>query len=126
MSWKIIAEQKYNKGISGLENESQVFLDALDSFNQKINLQTPEKLKHSNLTPEGGAWLLHLKNEQDMFVELCSYEVNNSDVKYIWIEFLPEEKKVIAEINKTNGEVIKETVMGADEIIDYFPERSPV
>lgn len=57
MSWKSIAEKKYSKGIRNLAEESQHFLDLLNSFNSRMNLKTEGKPFYINsvgyIRPDG-------------------------------------------------------------------------
>ncbi len=45
--------------------------------------------------------MLELVSGDHVYIEKCSYAVNNPEVKYIWVDYLSE-KGVTIEINFTN------------------------
>ena len=121
MDWKINAIKKYKKGIKNLTIESNFFVELLNKFNKKNDLKRELELKHYDLMPEGGLWLLLLINNKEILVERCMYRVENKDIDYVWVDFNMKTKQVIVEVNKKDGTSTEYILIPSDEIINHIP-----
>lgn len=121
MQWKLQAENKFDKGINYMTNESELFIRLLEEFNKKNNLLTFEPLSHGYLLPEGATWLVKLKNGEDVLIEKCSYRVINEEIDYMWVDFDVKQNQVIVEINYKNQKAEKQVLLYSNDIIEHYP-----
>lgn len=121
MNWKNQAKEKFNKGINSMSNESDAFIRLLIKFNKENNLMTTESLTHSYLLPEGAMWLMQLKDDSDILVEKCSYQVINSEIDYVWIDYDEQKNEIIVEINNKDKTAKQFILLSSDEIVNHHP-----
>ena len=93
----------------------------LIEFNKKYFLVPKGDFDYYSLLPEGGKWLLLLKDNIEILVIMCSYGVENKDIDYIWIEFDMKKEQLIAEVNKKDGTSTEYVLIPSDEIINHIP-----
>ena len=102
-------------------NESDAFVRVLTKFNNENNLITMEPLTHGYLLPEGGMWLMQLKDGSNVLVEKCSYQVSNPDIDYVWVDYDKQKNEVVVEVNNKDKTAKQFILLSSDEIVNHHP-----
>ena len=86
----------------------------LDNFNitNKLNRVS---FKDVSYLPEGQEWLIELTNGENVYIHKCSYNVDNPEVNYVWVEYSKEDG-IFIEINYKDKTVKKFIIISANEI----------
>lgn len=121
MNWKLNAKDKFNQGIKQMSEQSQNFIKILNQFNESNEFNLGKKITRGDLLPEGGMRLLKLKDGTEILAETCSYQIDNKNINYIWVEFSPQQKNIIIEVNRKDGESKKYSLLSG-EVVEYYPD----
>lgn len=114
-------KEKLNKGSKLASQESSNFIELLKRFHENHGITTKENFSALDLLQEGGWLYVKTKDDIDMLVQMCTYQVTNKEVEYMWIEFDKEQPNVKIEINYKDGSSREFDLLTKEDIMEFYP-----
>jgi hypothetical protein len=119
--WQKRIKEKFDQKLLLGSQESNNFIDLLKGFHEKHKLGIPRDFSDINLLQEGGWFYVRTKDNIDMLVQMCSYNISENNVQYIYVEFDRSVPKVVIEINYKDKTSDKYDLLAKDDILEFYP-----